>query len=285
VDCVWTAVCQKNRFLGDCQNDPLIAIERDCEDENKVTFCVGICVRDGLLALADTRIVKGDEHSVKSKLSVQHNGQDYWWVMTSGLRSIRDKAMTYFEQEQSEKTIASTNLFEIANDFGKQLRRVREEDGSALASGGFPFNSHAIIGGRLSNDSNLKMYYIYPEGNWIESNQDSPYFIIGRTPYAKPILDRLLRYDTPLRKVAALAFLAFDATRTCVTDVGFPIDITVLSNGSKDPLHQRFDAEKLTPISHWWNETLFEAIKKFPNEYFDSRFSPSVSAIQSPNRL
>jgi len=246
----------------------------DREKDSNVTFCIGICVRDGLLALADTRIVKGNEQSTKSKLSLQRSGQNYWWVMTSGLRSIRDKAMTYFEQEQLEKTIASTHLFELANEFGKQLRRVRDEDGIALASSGFSFNLHAIIGGRLSADASLKMYYIYPEGNWIESNQDSPYFIIGRTPYAKPILDRLLRYDAPLRDVAALAFLAFDATRASVTDVDFPIDITVLSNGSTEPLHRRFDTEELTPISLWWHETLSDAIKRFPTEYFDLIFSP-----------
>ena len=69
---------------------------------------------------------------------------------------------------------------------------------------------------------------VYPEGNWIDATPDSPYFIIGRTSYGKPILDRLLTYDTPLAQAVALAYLAFDSTRASVVDVEFPIDLVLL---------------------------------------------------------
>ena len=79
------------------------------------------------------------------------------------------------------------------------------------------------------------LFYIYPEGNWIEATADSPYFILGRTLYGKPILDRLLISDTPLAQALALAYLAFDATRTSVIDVAFPIDVIIF-----DPLTRSF---------------------------------------------
>ena len=72
-----------------------------------MTFCIGIKVRQGLLALADTRIVKGEEHLTKSKLCFSSNGERRWWLVTSGLRSIRDKAVAYFEREITEHTQAS----------------------------------------------------------------------------------------------------------------------------------------------------------------------------------
>jgi putative proteasome-type protease len=233
-----------------------------------MTFCTGILVRDGLLALADTKIVKGEEHLTRGKLSSSVTDGGQWWLMTSGLRSVRDKAVTYLERELSEVQ-SPTYLYELANRFGAQLRRVREEDGPSLMASNFTFNLHAILGGQMSGDSRPRMYYVYPEGNWIESTDDSPYFIIGRTHYAKPILDRLLTAETPLRQAVALAFLAFDATKASVTDVGYPIDLLVCEAYSRRLNQRRFEEQDLGPISAWWRQALATALGDFPFERFD----------------
>ena len=118
--------------------------------------------------------------------------------MTSGLRSLRDKTVIYLDEKLDEEAADFRRLYQVAQAFGHQLRRVREEDGVALAQGGLSFNLHAVIGGQLEGDPTPTMFYVYPEGNWIEATADSPYFILGRTLYGKPILDRLLISDTPL---------------------------------------------------------------------------------------
>jgi len=241
-----------------------------------MTFCIGIKVQQGLLALADTRIVKGDEHLTKSKLSFSSKDERRWWLVTSGLRSIRDKAVAYFEREMSEHTQPSERLYELANCFGQQLRRVRSEDGSSLSASNFSFNLHAILGGQLAKDDSQKMYYIYPEGNWIESSEDSPYFIVGRTHYAKPILDRLLRHDSSLRDAAALAFLAFDATKASVTDVDFPIDMIVAESMSGESHFRRFTEDELAHVGQWWHQTLSNALSNFPTGCFDPLFKPDL---------
>ncbi len=237
-----------------------------------MTFCVGLKVREGLIALGDTRIVKGDEHVIKSKLSFSTDGPSPWWLMTSGLRSIRDKTVVYLEQEIKNGVATHSNLFELANCFGEQLRRVRAEDGPSLAANNYAFNLHTILGGQLEKDLSPSMFYIYPEGNWIESSEDSPYFIIGRTHYAKPILDQLLTFDTPIRLALALAYLAFDATRTSVTDVDFPADIMLYNALTSQSSYRRFHEEELRPVSKWWNQELSQALKRFPTDCFDSLF-------------
>jgi len=237
-----------------------------------MTFCIGIKVRQGLLALADTKIVKGEEHLTRGKISSAIVEGNQWWLMTSGLRSVRDKAVTYLDQELADRELPLEHLFELANHFGTQLRRVRGEDGPSLAASNLAFNLHAIIGGQLAKDPHPKMYYIYPEGNWIESTDDSPYFIVGRTHYAKPILDRLLTVETPLQQTIALAFLAFDATTTSVTDVGYPIDVIVAEAHSRITNQQRFEAVDLEPIARWWHQTLAAALNDFPFKQFDSLF-------------
>ncbi len=242
-----------------------------------MTFCLGIKVNEGLIALADTQIVKGDERLNKTKLSMKDHGDGHWWIMTSGLRSIRDKAMIYLEEDATQQNTRYGRLYEVANAFGKQLRRVRSEDGDALAASNFAFNLHAIIGGKLAGDLEPCMYYIYPEGNWIESNQDSPYFIVGRTPYAKPILDQLLTSNLDIRRALTLAFLAFDATRASVTDVGFPIDVVLSNPLNSSVMQSRFDLGDLKSASEWWHNHLVCSLSQFPTDCFRLLFTENRS--------
>ncbi len=242
-----------------------------------MTFCLGIKVNDGLIALADTQIVKGDERLSKTKLTLKGDINGHWWIMTSGLRSIRDKALIYLEEEAAQQNVQYERLYEIANMFGRQLRRVRTEDGDALAASNFAFNLHAIIGGKLANDLAPCMYHIYPEGNWIESNPDSPYFLVGRTPYAKPILDQLLTNTLDIRHALTVAFLAFDATRASVTDVGFPIDVILSEQRTNSVTQSRFDFSDLKLASEWWRNHLVCSLSQFPTECFNTLFTENRS--------
>lgn len=250
-----------------------------------MTFCLGIKLKEGLIALGDTRIVKGEEYLTKSKLSFSKSSVSPWWLMTSGLRSIRDKAVVYFEQETSKADSHHTNLFQLANCFGQQLRRVRSEDGSSLASSNYAFNLHAILGGKMVDDPVPKMFYIYPEGNWIESSEESPYFIIGRTHYAKPILDQLLQFDTPIQHALTLAYLAFDATRTTVTDVDFPIDMIFHNARTGQSTYRRYQEEDLNPVSKWWRRELLHVLSGVPAQYFDLLLKPSPASELNREQL
>ncbi|KLU05799.1 hypothetical protein RISK_002431 [Rhodopirellula islandica] len=250
-----------------------------------MTFCIGIKVREGIVALADTRIVRGSEQSNKQKLAeFQHNGQSLF-TMTSGLRSVRDKAITYLDESLRNDSADVQRLYQLVNRFGEQLRRVKAEDGAALQSTNHKFNSHAIIGGRLTGDFSPQLFYVYPEGNWIEAAEDAPYFVIGRTYYGKPILDRLLTYETSLRSAVGLALLAFDATRTSVTDVDYPLDIAVLPNQSTVPTFSRYSESDLATTTAWWSSTLSDALAQLPMQWADGLLgiSPAPDVFQ-PNQ-
>lgn len=239
-----------------------------------MTFCVGIKVNEGIVALADTRIVRGSEQVNKQKLAeFQHAGQSLF-TMTSGLRSVRDKTLTYVDEVLRTDETVRDRLYHFVNLFGDQLRRVKQEDGPSLASTNHDFNMHAIIGGKLSADESPQLFYVYPEGNWIESAFDSPYFIIGRTYYGKPILDRLLTRETSLRAAIALALLAFDATRTSVTDVDYPIDVAVLANHANGPVFQRFSEAELQATTGHWTASLRQSLEKLPMDWAASLTSP-----------
>ena len=232
-----------------------------------MTFCIGIAVEDGLVALADTQIVRGSERSSKAKLSLHtHRGHSFF-LMTSGLRSVRDKVAIYMDELLASEAAEFEHLHQVATAFGGLLQKVRAEDGMALAESGLEFNLHAIMGGRFPADAEPQLFHIYPEGNWIVSQPDAPYFIIGRTQYGRPILDRILTYETPGRLALALAFLAFDATSASVTDVAFPIDVAFLGAEEPVPRLRRYEASDLADVRTSWKDHLLGALLSLPLDW------------------
>jgi putative proteasome-type protease len=246
-----------------------------------MTFCLGIKVTKGLIALADTQIAKGDERLSKAKLSLIPYCDQPLFIMTSGLRSVRDKTVIYLEEQLRTESDQIGRLYQVANLFGTQLRRVRAEDGEALARSGLHFNLHAIIGGQFHADSAPTLFYVYPEGNWIEAAFDSPYFVIGRTAYGKPILDRLLNGDTEPRRALGLAYLAFDATRASVTDVDFPFDVFLLDAATGHLKQQRFTSEMLAGTGDWWQQRLADALEELPLAWAEPLLS-HITAVLEP---
>ena len=240
-----------------------------------MTFCVGLKTHEGLVALADTQIVRGSERLTKSKLAILRRGDESFFVMTSGLRSIRDKLMIYAAEEIEGEPDAFSRLYQVANLYGRHLQRIREEDGEALAASKLSFNLHAIVGGRLQDDPEPTLFFLYPEGNWIEASDDSPYFIIGRTVYGKPILDQLMQPDTSLPRACGLAMLAFDATRTSVTDVDFPIDMITVSRQTNQTREQRYDAPDLAEAMQWWRQRLQDSLRDLPTDWSRPLLDPA----------
>ncbi len=75
-----------------------------------MTFCLGMKCEEGLLAIAGTRITSGTETSVARKIAVHQGDEHCLFILTSGLRSIRDKALTYFEERLDEEESGLTKL-------------------------------------------------------------------------------------------------------------------------------------------------------------------------------
>jgi len=240
-----------------------------------MTFCIGIRVREGVVVLADTRVVRGSEISQKAKLSMFAVGKHDVALMTSGLRSVRDKIVARVDDELAEGD-THARLHNFASAYGGALRSVRDEDGAALNRSGFTFNSHAILGGQLLDDSEPTLLHVYPEGNWVEATDDAPYFIIGRTAYGKPILDRLLTVESTLRQAVSLAYLAFDATRASANDVDFPVDVAVMTKNDKQFIQRRFILDDLAQVHAEWQAHLRSALDELPSTWSDELFGPVI---------
>jgi len=242
-----------------------------------MTFCIALKSQSGLIALADTQIVRGSEQLTKGKIGHLGGPEERLFVMSSGLRSVRDKLVIYVDEALEALSETPSRLYQVVNLFGEQLRRIRAEDAEALAAGNLSFNAHAIIGGRLSADTEPTLFYLYPEGNWIEVSPDSPWFMIGRTYYGRPILDRLMHHEASLTRAAALALLAFDATQQSVTDVDFPVDMLSLGTAADAALtSHRFEQEELADALAWWQRELASALDRMPTRWTDALLAPAT---------
>lgn len=63
-----------------------------------MTYCLGMRVNKGLILLADTCIRSGAHRTYAKKIYTYNNTRKNLFVTTSGLRSVRDKVLTYFDQ-------------------------------------------------------------------------------------------------------------------------------------------------------------------------------------------
>ena len=221
-----------------------------------MTFCLGMKCREGLLAIADTRITSGNEISTAKKISVHQIERHSIFILTSGLRSLRDKAITYFENRLEEGAGSLTHMFQAANAFADDLRRVRQEDGQWLSSSGLLFDLHCIVGGQLGADDEPHMYLLYPEGNWVEVRAATPYVIIGDTRYGKPMLDRLWRNDRSLRDALRIGLIAFNETKTSAANVDFPADSVLYRPGSFEIREARFSGVEMLNLDARWGEAV-----------------------------
>ncbi len=234
-----------------------------------MTFCLGVKVEKGLVAIADRRITSGNEVSSKRKVFVHQIRKHSLFIMTAGLRSVRDKAITYFQEVLDHEDGHFDKLYKAVNAFGEQVRRVSREDRESLVAAGLHFDLSAIVGGQLENDGEHKLFLLYPEGNWIEVTEGSPFIIIGNSGYGKPILYRNIKFSTPIEEVMKLGFLAFDSTRVSANDVDFPIDVLLYEKDTFSIKEHVFEKYDLEHISFQWNALLNESVKKLPNDWIE----------------
>ncbi len=243
-----------------------------------MTFGLGIRVEEGLLAIADTRITSGMEVTRERKIAVyQHDGRTFF-VLTSGLRSVRDKTLTYFAASLESRTAPFSHLFQVVNDFAAQIRCVAAEDAAALAHSGLSFDMYCLIGGQLRADTTPHLYLLYPEANWVEIGEGTPYQIIGVGGYGKPILDRALVYSDSLRHALRVGLLSFDSTRISAASVDLPVDVVLFTANPYRVVTHRYTHADLAALSTYWQDHLRAGVQGLPTDWED----PIFAKLQEP---
>lgn len=244
-----------------------------------MTYCVGLCLADGAVMLADTRTNAGvDNVAVFSKLHVVNQpGARIIALMTAGNLAVTQAVVARViegagaprneELGDPPMTLATApSMFEAARLVGATVRDVYEEDAEALAAQNFPFEASIILMGQIAG-RRMRMFHIYSAGNFIESTPDTPFFQIGENKYGKPILDRVALYDTPLEDAVKLALVSMDSTIRSNLSVGPPLDLLVYRKDEiKVALQRRINEDDVyyRMIRQRWSDALRAAYRDIP---------------------
>ncbi len=244
-----------------------------------MTFCLGMRLQEGLVGISDTRVTAGNEFITARKLSTYELPEGSCFLLTSGLRSVRDKSITYFERALQDRAEPLSYTYEAVNLFASCQRRVADEDKEWLERNGTPFCINVLFGGQFRADTSHRLFKIYSEGNWIEIGEGTPYHIIGASGYGKPILDRTLKYADPISFALKVGCLAFDSTRISAADVGLPVDIVVFQPGSPHRLTcYRYEAEDFKEISGVWQARLRASVDAMASDWLEPILALTRSA-------
>ena len=166
----------------------------------------------------------------------------------------------------SQSILNAPTMFQVARIVSQTLAEVIDVSSKWHQKAENKFSANFILGGQINN-SEMALYLIYPEGNFIYVADETPFIQIGETKYGKPILDRMIVPNTPLGDSARAALLSFDSTMKSDLTVGPPIDFVVFK---RDQINLNFqdqlklDSPFFKELSSIWAEQLDNAIHALP---------------------
>jgi putative proteasome-type protease len=242
-----------------------------------MTYCVGLRLDRGLVFAADTRTSAGSDNvaSFRKLYYWRKPGERVIVLCSAGNLSITQSVISILNEHLlREQPPGAENLFTVASLYraarlvGEALREVRRIDGDELEAGGSSFNANFLLGGQIEEEV-PRLFHIYPEGNFIEATDDTPFLQIGEHKYGKPIIDRVVEPHMRLGEAAKLALLSFDSTLRSNLSVGLPIDLLIYERDSLDVRREKrieADDEYFRKLSTAWSEALraaFASIDEF----------------------
>lgn len=162
------------------------------------------------------------------------------------------------------------SMFQVARLVGEVVREEIQTNSSAGQKADSAFNATVIIGGQIKG-SEPRMFLIYPEGNFIESSIETPFFQIGETKYGRPILVRAYDPDMSFEDAAKLMLVSFDSTIKANLSVGLPLDLLAYQTDTFEIARQHrieADDEYYNTISTGWGEALRQTFYSLPEFKF-----------------
>jgi putative proteasome-type protease len=239
-----------------------------------MTYCVGLLLNEGMVLLSDTRTNAGlDNISTYRKMfTFEDPGERVIVIMTAGSLSVTQTTIAQLHDAIDDpdatpdtSIMLAPTMLKVAEIVGAKLAQVRAEIDHKLSAAQGASASMIVAGQRRGGG--MRLFLIYPEGNFIEATEDTPFLQIGEHKYGKPILDRVVKPSTSLEDGQKAVLLSMDSTVRSNLSVGMPLDLAVIR---KDDLRvsqkRRIEAgdPAFRAMSEAWSTALREGFAKIP---------------------
>ncbi len=238
-----------------------------------MTYCVGLLLNDGMVMLSDTRTNGGVDNiaTYRKMYTFEEPGERVVVIMTAGSLSITQTALARLREavEDVDATEATSilkapTMLKVASIIGNMLARVRCEVDDKLSAMAQGASASLIVAGQRRGGA-MRLFLIYPEGNFIEATEDTPFLQIGEHKYGKPILDRVVKPATSLGDAEKAVLLSMDSTLRSNLSVGMPLDLCVIERDAcKVSRARRIEAgdQAFKAMSEAWSRALRDGFVK-----------------------
>ena len=244
-----------------------------------MTYCVGLYLDKGLVFMSDTRTNAGVDNFSKTKkmFTWEVPGERVITLMTAGNLATTQTLVSLLEErskatvERSPTILEEPTMFQVARLVGATLKEVIEDSAPTGQESSSKFKASIILGGQIKG-GDPTLFLIYPEGNFIEVTEETPYFQIGETKYGKPILVRAYESGMSFEEATKLLLVSFDSTIKANLSVGMPADLQIYEADSLKVTEQtriEDDNAYYEMISNEWGEALKTAFKTLPAYEFE----------------
>ncbi|KPF72491.1 peptidase [alpha proteobacterium AAP81b] len=252
-----------------------------------MTYCVGLLVREGLVMMADTRTNAGvDNISTYRKLRVVEAGPDrVITVCSAGSLSVTQNALSRLhagilmpDSGEIETLARVPTIFRAAQVVGQALQTAKKAIDEVVKDDSIGTDATLLLGG-ARDGQRPRLFLIYGAGNFIECGPDTPYLQIGETKYGKPVLDRMIHFETPMAEAVKVGLISFSATMRSNLAVGLPIDlVTVRAGAPKIEMAHRIEPEDeyYAELNDRWSNALRAAAAAIPLPQYASEPDPAL---------
>jgi len=232
-----------------------------------MTYCVGLLLKEGMVLLSDTRTNAGLDNiaTYRKMFHFEQSGERIISIVTAGSLSVTQTTLARLREaiddpDSTEATsiMKAPTMLKVASIIGATLCAVRLEIDEKLATMKQGASATMLVAAQRKGGA-MRLFLIYPEGNFIEATEDTPFLQIGEHKYGKPILDRVVKPSTSLADAEKAVLLSMDSTLRSNLSVGMPLDLCVIEKDAcRVSRQRRIEAgdEAFRAMSEGWSRAL-----------------------------
>lgn len=224
--------------------------------------------------MSDTRTNAGVDNIYKYRkmFTWSEPGDRVITLMTAGNLATTQAVVSLLDErskapeDRNPTLMRVPTMFQAARLIGDTLKEVVESHADEGQEAEAAFRATLIMGGQIKG-MEPRLFLIYPEGNFVEAGEETPFYQIGETKYGRPIIVRAFDPAMDIEDALRLLCVSFDSTMKANLSVGMPLDAHIYADDSlvegpklrieeNDPI---FDA-----ISNGWGNALKSALEGLP---------------------